>query len=63
MNDMRYWGCVGNNCPKREQCARFLEQGTEDRPHTFHTPPYNHYDDGVTQEFRCGYQEYPKAES
>lgn len=63
MNDMRYMGCRGGECPKQGNCARFLEQGTEDRPHTFYTPPYNNYNHGDRTEFRCGYQEYPQAES
>lgn len=62
-SDCRYWGCAGRDCPKQDRCARALEQGSADRPHTFQSAPYNHYSDGITQEFRCGYYEKPKEES
>lgn len=61
-SDYRYWGCVGGSCPKQDRCLRAIEQGTEDRPHTFQSAPFNHYNHGEREEFRCGYHVIPKEE-
>lgn len=60
--DMRYFGCKGGSCPKQKTCARYVEQGSEDRPHTFYSAPFNRYHTGEKLEFRCGYYEKAKEE-
>lgn len=61
MTDMRDFGCVGNGCPKQDNCARYLDR--ENRDHIFTSAPFNHYKDSEGKaEFRCGWQEYPKKE-
>lgn len=56
-SDMRNWGCVGNGCPRADNCQRYLDQ--DSRQFMFRSAPFNHYNDGEKEEFRCGYQEYP----
>ena len=60
MSNYNELGCTGGTCPKKDGCARFLDRGSEGRPHTFMTPPFNIYNNGITTEIRCGYHEYPR---
>ena len=59
-SDYRSVGCVGNDCPHKDNCARYLEVDT--RSIVFQTPPYNMYPQGDEEVAICGYKEYPKVE-